>query len=258
MAQGAARSARDILDGLPGKTRARLASLDTILFDFDGTVANTIDVILASFRYAIPKVLGVTMPDEVLIQNVGMPLDQQMHIFSPEKAHELVRVYREHNRSVHDEMIKEFPGAKEAIESLKAAGYRTGLVTSKSRELAMRGLSILGLETVFDACVFCDDTDRHKPNPDPVLEALRRLGSGPGASVFVGDSPHDITAGRAARVLTIAALWGPFPRRRVIAAGPDVSLESVAELVPLLVGARSAGAKSAAPAPDASDRPAPA
>ncbi len=218
---------------------ARLARVTAVLLDFDGTVVDTIELITESFRHTISTVLGQHLPDEVLIQNVGMPLREQMRIFSPEKEEELVRVYREHNHSHHDEMIKEFPGAKEALRELRAAGFKLAVVTSKSRSLAERGMDAFDFRPLFDAGVYAEDTASHKPSPEPVWEACSRLQVTAGQAVFVGDSPHDVTAGRTAGVLTIAALWGPFPRARMLEAGPDVILEAVDELAPLLVGARS-------------------
>ena len=226
-------------DSLSPELARRLARTSAVLLDFDGTVVNTVELITASFRYTIKRVLGVELPDEVLIANLGMPLPEQMRGFSPEKEEELVRVYREHNRAHHDEMIKEFPGAKEALEGLRAAGFKLALVTSKSRELTQRGMDMFGLRPLFDAGVYMEDTQIHKPNPEPVVEALRRLGAAAEDAVFVGDSPHDISAGRAAGVATIAALWGPFPRDRVLEARPDIVLESIDELVPALAGPRT-------------------
>lgn len=218
--------------------RKRLAEIDAVLLDFDGTVVNTIDLIAASFRHTISTVLGLNLSDETLLQNLGMPLRAQMQVFAPERVQELVDVYREHNRAHHDEMIGEFAGAKEALEQLKAAGFKLAVVTSKSRELTQRGMDMFGLRPLFDAGVYIEDTDAHKPNPEPVCEALSRLGADARHAAFVGDSPHDIIAGNAAGVLTVAALWGPFPRDRVLEARPDIVLDSVEELAPLFVDAK--------------------
>lgn len=225
-------------DALPSELSRRLSGVTVVLLDFDGTVVNTVELITASFRYTIKRVLGKGPPDEVLIANLGMPLAQQMRLFSPEHEQELVETYREHNHARHDEMIREFPGAKEALEGLRAAGFKLAVVTSKSRHLTQRGMDIFGLRQLFDEGVYVEDTDVHKPSPEPVLEVLRRLDAKPRQAVFVGDSPHDIAAGREAGVISIAALWGPFPRDRVLAAGPDIVLESVRELPPLLAGGR--------------------
>lgn len=223
---------RDLPDGI----QRRLADLRVVLFDFDGTVIDTVDLIKASFRHTIQRVLGRTLPDEVLIHNLGMPLAEQMRIFSPEKEEELIAVYREHNRAHHDGMVKEFPGVRDALERLRAAGLKLGLVTSKSRELTQRGMSLFDMKRLFDAAVHMEDTERHKPHPEPVAEALRRLKTDPAQAVFVGDSPHDIVAGNRAGAMTIAVLWGPFERQRLLAAGPDLAVESPEELVGALIG----------------------
>ena len=137
-------------------------------------------------------------------------------------------------RTHHDEMLREFEGVGDTLALLKSRGHPTALVTSKGNELAHRALAWLHLTRQIDLVVGMDSTERHKPNPDPVLHALAELGSTPSDALFLGDSPHDIEAGNAAGVTSVAALWGPFSRTVLERASPTYFLEHIREL-PALV-----------------------
>lgn len=217
-------------------TPADPTTYGVVLFDLDGTLVDTVALILASFRHATGVVLGEPLPDEVLMCDVGIPLAKQMSSFSVERADELLAVYREHNARVHDELIAEYPGVKEGLVALTAAGKRLGVVTSKSRPLADRALTLFGLTDHFEVVVTCEDVERHKPDPDPIIEAARLLGVRAEDCVYVGDSPHDMTAALSAGSLAIAALWGAFPEERVTAPGPHFRASSMKEVVDLLLG----------------------
>jgi pyrophosphatase PpaX len=227
-----------------GGEQDRFGAVEAVLFDLDGTLIDTVALILASMRHATAAVLGEALPDDVLLHNVGVPLRVQMGEFSAERAEELLAAYRAHNALVHDELVAEYPGTEEGLESLRSGGYRLAVVTSKSREVAMRGLSAFDLQGYFETVVGYEDTAIHKPEPEPLLEAARRLGVSIGSCAYVGDSPHDMNAALAAGAVPVAALWGPF-RERVTEPGPAAGIESVGELAELLGRARSGGEEPA-------------
>jgi pyrophosphatase PpaX len=209
--------------------------IEAVLFDLDGTLIDTIELIMASARHATEMVLGEALPDDVLRHDIGMPLKDQMAAYAPGHVDELLAAYRAHNALVHDELISEFPGTEEALIALRDAGYRMGIVTSKSKPVAERGLEWFGLQNYFEVLVGYEDTTVHKPAGDPVLLGAKLLGFSAEQCCYVGDSPHDMDAGRAAGAVTIAALWGPFPER-VLEPGPDFALEHIADLPRLLAG----------------------
>lgn len=216
-----------------------LGTVEVVLFDLDGTLIDTIDLILASMRHATATVLGEALPDEVLLHNVGVPLRVQMREFDVDRCEELLTCYREHNAIVHDELVAEYPGIADGLKTLVELGYRLAIVTSKSRPVAQRGLEIFGLDPYFETIVAYEDTVIHKPEPEPLLEAARRMDVPIANCAYVGDSPHDMNAAIAAGAVPIAALWGPFAER-VIEPGPAVALKSLCELSGVLDRARSA------------------
>lgn len=218
-----------------GSISSRAEDVEVVLFDLDGTLIDTIELILVSMRYATQAVLGEVLPDEVLMHNVGVPLAVQMAEFAPAHVDELLRVYRKHNAIVHDEFVAEFLGTADALAALVGKGLRLGVVTSKSGPVARRGLESFGLERFFETMVTYEDTEIHKPQPEPLLEAARRMGVDICSCAYVGDSPHDMTAAVAAGAVSFAALWGPFPQR-VLEPGPDYAIGSLAELVDLVGG----------------------
>jgi pyrophosphatase PpaX len=118
----------------------------------------------------------------------------------------------------------------EEVLRLDAAGKTLGLVTSKMRGGALKGLRLAGLEMAFDVVVGSDEVTNPKPHPEPVLLALERLGRRPADTVFIGDSRHDLECGRAAGVKTAAVLWGPFDRNHLEDLDPDYWLERPSDL----------------------------
>lgn len=207
-----------------------------LLFDLDGTLADSIALLLASFHHTFDS-RGVARPtDDQWIAGIGTPLISQMRQFArdEDEAQQMILTYRAFQKVHHDEMLREFEGVGETLALLKGRRHPTALVTSKSNELAHRALDWLRLADYVDVVVGMDSTDRHKPDPAPVFHALRALGAEPGGALFLGDSPHDIAAGNAAGVISVAALWGPFSRTVLSGARPNYLLEHIREL-PALV-----------------------
>jgi pyrophosphatase PpaX len=207
----------------------------TVLFDLDGTLVDSGAIILASFKHAARKVLARDVEEEQIAALVGgSNLHDQMRVLSPAHVDELVRVYREHNRPLHDE-LEAFDGVEELMETLSEQGRKLGIVTAKGRQTVDLAFAVLSLERYFDADVTADMTDRHKPDPDPVLKALELLETEPAEAAFVGDSPYDIAAGKAAGVFTVAVSWGKIhPEERLLEAGADVLVHSPKELLDVL------------------------
>lgn len=210
----------------------------TVLLDLDGTLIDSEELILASFRHTMAEHLGRVPLDDVWLASMGRPLHVQLREFAgdAEEADAMLATYLEHNASVHDDLLRPFPAIREVVRELRDAGRRLGIVTSKRRDGALRGLERCGYELdAFGAVVTATDVERHKPDPTPVLVALRSLGEeDPGRALFVGDSVHDLVAGRRAGVATAAALWGPYDRERLAPGEPDHWLDDPDALGELL------------------------
>jgi pyrophosphatase PpaX len=206
-----------------------------VLFDLDGTLVDSGAIILASFKHAARTVLARDIEEEQIAALVGgSNLHDQMRVLSPAHVDELVRVYREHNRPLHDE-LQAFEGVEELMETLSEQGRKLGIVTAKGRQTVDLAFGVLSLERYFDAVVTADMTDRHKPDPAPVLKALELLASEPANAAFVGDSPYDVAAGKAAGVFTVAVSWGKIhPEERLLEAGADFLVHSPRELLDVL------------------------
>jgi pyrophosphatase PpaX len=132
-------------------------------------------------------------------------------------------------------MLRPFAGAVETVAELARQGITQAIVTSKHRESALRGMELCGLMDHFPVIVTPEDVTHTKPHPEPVVHALREMEVSPADALFVGDSPHDVAAGRAAGTRTAGALWGPFPRAALEAARPSVLLERPADVLKLLL-----------------------
>lgn len=211
---------------------------DVALFDLDGTVLDTYAPILESMRYATKTVFGEALPDSKLVSMVGQPLVTQMQAFATERgcgsevADELTRVYRGYNERDLDEKSFPFPGIPEAIASLKNAGFTVGVVTSKRAVLATKSLKAHGLFDVFACVNGAEDSTAHKPDPDPLLTAAKKLGVSPDRCVYVGDSPYDLQAAHAANMPCVGVAWGKFFGREILLEQmPSVLIASPEELV---------------------------
>ncbi|MFQ5690127.1 MAG: HAD-IA family hydrolase [Gemmatimonadota bacterium] len=232
----------------------------TVLFDLDGTLIDSRDLILASYRHTMRVHLGQVPPDSAWLRTMGTPLVAQFRDFArhPAEARAMLTTYREHNQRVHDDLVGGFRGVPETVAWLRHEGFRLGLVTSKSRDGAVRGLDVCGIRSDwFGAIVTADDPVPHKPDPAPVRLALEQLGEEtPERAVFVGDSVWDLRAGRAAGTATAAAVWGPFDRALLAAESPDFLLDRIEEVCSVV--ARTRAEAGGEPAGLAGRRPGPA
>ena len=198
-------------------------ALDTVLFDLDGTLIDSVRLIVESFRHTLEVHCNFEPCDETCLTGLGTTLEMQFGIYTDDRAEleAMMQTYRGFNLRHHDDLLGEYPEIGSALGTLRARGLRLGVVTSKPRAPAIRGLERCGIDGFFDVVVAADDVSRHKPDPAPVLAAMDALGARAAATAFVGDSPYDMEAGRRAAVRTAAAMWGPFQRRHLEPHQPD-------------------------------------
>lgn len=213
-----------------------MTSPAALLFDLDGTLIDSIELLLLSVEHAFAERDGPRPTRESWIEGIGTPLATQFAPFARDSADMLALVdsYRTFQRANHDRLTRAYDGTVDVLTSLHQRGHPIALVTSKMSALAKQSLDYVGLAPFVDVVIGADETSRHKPDPEPVVVALQRLGASAGRALFLGDSPHDIRAGNAAGVISVAALWGPFTRAQLAAASPAWYLERLADL-PALV-----------------------
>jgi len=211
--------------------------LSAVLFDFDGTLVDTTEMIHQSMKHATSSVLGrEDIPREMLLANVGRPLPRQMELIDAENAELLLEAYRSHHEQHHDTLIGEFPGVEESLARLGSAGIKVAVVTSKRRlsvEMALKNFP--GLRNVVDRFVTLEDTTEHKPNPEPLLRALELLGVSKERAAYVGDSPFDVEAAKAAGLASVAVSWGAFSEDRLREAEPDHLVTDIRSAVDVLL-----------------------
>jgi pyrophosphatase PpaX len=212
--------------------------LSAVLFDFDGTLVDTTEMIHQSMRHAASSVLGrEDIPREKLLANVGQPLPRQMELIDTENAESLLEAYRSHHERHHDALIREFPGVEESLSRLRSTGIEVAVVTSKRRVSVEMALEIFpGLRNVVDRFVTLEDTKEHKPHPEPLLRALELLGGVPKErAAYVGDSPFDVDAAKAAHLTSVAVSWGAFSEDALRAAAPDHLVPDIRSAVDVLL-----------------------
>ena len=207
-----------------------------VLFDLDGTLLDSIELILSSARHAFRDRVGQVPDDAEWRTLIGMPLEASFRRYASDDADvaALLSQYREYQLANHDRLVKCYDEVIETVDFIRAAGHPVAIVTSKTTTMTRRGLEVSGLSPHFDTIIGCDVCERHKPAPHPVEIALERLGYHSDEAVFVGDSVYDMLAGNAAGVTTIAALWGPFTREDLAASRPAHYLQRIRDLPRLL------------------------
>ncbi|MBI2684460.1 MAG: HAD-IA family hydrolase [Actinobacteria bacterium] len=213
-----------------------MTAFDPVLFDLDGTLIDTVTLIRESHRHAVRTVLGRELSDADLVAYVGRPLIEQMAVFSPDHADELYRVYRTWNHANTAALVRSYDGIGDVLDALDRTGRTIGVITSKSRDAVALAFASIPIGHRFATVVAEDDTARHKPNPEPILFALERLGMSGDRAVYVGDSPYDLRAARAAGIDAIGVTWGFFPRAVLAAERPTALVDTPAELTGVLDG----------------------
>ncbi len=209
---------------------------ETVLFDLDGTLADTIPLIVASYQHAFRTVLAQEVEEARARAWIGRPLLPALLEESADHGHELDRVYRAWNLENTGRLIQRYAGVPEMLEALASAGVRCGVATSKRRETAMLALEGVGIAGVIDVVAGLEDTTRHKPEPEPLLHAAATLGVAPGTCVYVGDATVDVLAARAAGMAAVAVTWGAGEREALVATGPDAVVDTVPDLTAYLLG----------------------
>src|SRR3954464_1377839 len=202
-----------------------------VLFDLDGTLIDSIALLLASMRHTFHGRPRKPTESE-WIDGLGTPLPKQLtpYVESDEDRERLVNRYRTFQHEHHDRLMARYEGVIDTLALLFQRGHPMAVVTSKGNAMMDRGLKFIGADEYIEVAIGYDSVHIHKPDPFPGRAALEKLAYGANEAVFVGDSPHDIISGNAAGVSTIAALWGPFTKNELALYKPSLYLDKITEL----------------------------
>src|SRR5690625_1830332 len=181
-------------------------SINTVLFDMDGTLIDTNKLIHESFVHTFNH-YGLSFTDEEILTFNGPPLLETFTNINPDLADKMIKTYREHNLAHHDKFVKVFPTVEETLQQLKASGKKLAVVSAKMRDGVELALEMTNLRQYFEVIVSVDDVEKPKPHPEPVLKALEQLGGNKEAALMVGDNSHDIESGNNAGVKTVGVKW---------------------------------------------------
>ncbi|MDO6354773.1 pyrophosphatase PpaX [Caloramator sp. CAR-1] len=202
-----------------------------VLFDLDGTLIDTNNLILESYKHTFKKHLDYIPNDNEIVKYFGEPLKITLSRFDSERIEEMYRTYVEYNEMNHDSMVKEMDYARETLEELKSKGILLGVVTSKRRIMAERGLRLFNLLDYFDVVITPEDTVKHKPDPEPILKACEKLKFEPKDVLFVGDSNFDILCGKNAGAKTCLVKYTMLDLEELLKFEPDFVIEDLRDIL---------------------------
>lgn len=207
--------------------------INTLLFDFDGTLLDTNELIVQTFL----TVLGEHFPGEYgredVLHFIGPSLEQTFTNIAPDKVNELSDQYRRLNRTLHDDLVSEYDGVTETLRMLKSRGMKMAIVSTKREETILHGLRLMGVDDVFDVLVALDHVQNPKPHPEPLELALRLLEADREDALMIGDNSHDIEGGKNAGVRTAGVSWTAKGEEFLASFEPDFMLQHISDLLEL-------------------------
>ena len=205
-----------------------------VLFDLDGTLLNTNKLIIESFKYTLKEHMNIDLEDSEILKYFGEPLMITLKRFSEEKSEEMFNTYIKYNESIHDERVEVFGDVDKVLEEVSKLSCKAAVVTSKRKVLAKRGLELFDLLKYFEDVVAYEDTNKHKPDPEPILEALTRLGAEKGETLMIGDSEFDIKCAYNAGVDSVFVSWSEAAGHQDFSIQPDYVIKDISELIYIL------------------------
>jgi pyrophosphatase PpaX len=213
--------------------------INTVLFDLDGTLIDTNELIISSFLHTFEHYYPNQYKREDVLPFLGPTLRETFETLDASKVDDMIATYRTYNLAHHDTLVTEFPTVLETVKVLKETGYKVGIVTTKLSDVVMKGLKLTKLDSYFDVIVALDHVKKAKPDPEPIIKALEQLSSKPEEAIMVGDNYHDILAGKNAGTQTAGVAWTIKGRDYLEQFDPDYILEEMADLLKILEDKRT-------------------
>lgn len=210
--------------------------IECVLFDLDGTIVDTNELIISSFMYALKDNGLAPLTREEIIPHMGTTLQQQMRVFSglEDVSGALEKSYRSYNYEHHDELVRPFPQVNETMEELLRRGIKMGIVTTKIRPTTLKSLEMFDLLKYMDTIVTVNDVTEPKPHPEPVLTAVNNLGVDPRKTLMVGDSTVDIQSAKAAGVYAAGVSWSLKGEDTLLKYDPDYIIHNMRDIIEIV------------------------
>jgi pyrophosphatase PpaX len=207
-----------------------------ILFDLDGTLLDTNNLIIESFQHTYRHHLNKEVTREYIVESFGEILRTTLERECKDFVEDAIDTYRNFQIENFDRLITIHTGVKEAIKTLYDQGYKLAVVTSRLNESALKGLKHFHIDSYFECMIGADDTDLHKPDPTPARMALEAMGGTPEEAIMIGDSPFDIQCANNAGIISVAVSWSALPPEIYMVHEPDYVIDSMEELVEIIEG----------------------
>ncbi|WP_298832054.1 pyrophosphatase PpaX [uncultured Planococcus sp.] len=207
--------------------------INTLLFDFDGTLLDTNELIIQTFLTVLDEHYPGRFGREDALHFIGPSLEQTFMAIDPDRVEELTVQYRSLNRMMHDELVEEYDGVAETLRLLKARGLKMAIVSTKRSETIRHGLALMGVSDVFDVLVGLDHVSNPKPDPEPLHLALEQLGASHDEALMIGNNSHDIEGGKNAGVRTAGVAWAAKGEEFLAGYKPDFMLQHISDLLEL-------------------------
>jgi pyrophosphatase PpaX len=211
-----------------------MSRITTILFDLDGTLINTNDLIISSFLHTLNHYYPGQYEEKDVHPFMGPPLEESFGGLNPDMMEEMCAHYRTYNHEHHDALVTEFEGVYETVQALYENGYKLAIVSTKIRDVVLKGLDLMNLRPFFEVIITLDEVENAKPHPEPIEKALVALGASPEEAIMIGDNHHDILAGKNAGVLSAGVAWSAKGREHLAHYEPDFMLDNMKDLLPIV------------------------
>lgn len=208
--------------------------ITTLLFDLDGTLIDTNDLIITTFLHTLEKYYPSKYTREDVLPFMGPTLQETFEGIDPDRVEEMILDYRTYNLANHDLLVKEFVGVLETIQILQEKGFKLAIVSTKVYDTVLKGLKLTKMDAFFDIIVAMEHVSKVKPDPEPIFNALEQLGSTPEETIMVGDNYHDILAGKNAGTKTAGVAWSAKGREYIAKYEPDYILDNMKDLLTIL------------------------
>ncbi|AFH49765.1 Putative phosphatase [Ignavibacterium album JCM 16511] len=209
--------------------------LKAAIFDIDGTLTFTNQLIFDSFNYIAEKYLNKKFSDEKIIALFGPTEDVILKQMFPDKFDEVRKDYYEYYHKNH-EIAQLYDGIKELLIEIKKAGMLLGIFTGKGRTSSLITLNFLGIRDLFDMIVTGDDVKNHKPSPEGIIKFIKTFNLKPKEVMMIGDAPSDIKAAREAGVHIASVVWDSYSADEVRKLNKETVFETVNELRKFIFG----------------------